>query len=56
MTGPVTCARCGESAAALPIAWTVERERGSTLVYCERCTREHVRSIEGRLDARWWEP
>jgi hypothetical protein len=21
---------------------------------CDRCTRENIRSIEGRLDSAWW--
>ena len=54
MTGPVTCASCGEGAPERPVTWAVEQERGETRAYCERCTRKNVRSIEGRLDARWW--
>jgi len=28
--------------------------RGTTQWICERCTRDNVRSIEGKLDEAWW--
>lgn len=51
---PVTCALCGTSAESMPLTWTTSVERGRTLVYCDRCSREHVRAIEGRLDSEWF--
>ena len=54
----VTCARCGDSAEGLPLTWsTAVQQRGarrSVVRYCERCSRENVRAIEGRLDEQWW--
>ncbi|CAL9444847.1 hypothetical protein SUDANB54_02317 [Streptomyces sp. enrichment culture] len=29
-------------------------ENGVRLHYCERCSRENLRAIEGRLDSQWW--
>jgi hypothetical protein len=50
----VRCAWCGATAAELPVSWTTSLERDGARSYCERCSREHLRSIEGRLDAEWW--
>lgn len=50
----VTCARCGASKQELPLTWTSSVERGRTVYYCAVCSRENLRSIEGRLDAEWW--
>jgi hypothetical protein len=52
--GSVTCAWCGTTAPALPLTWTVSSERGAQKHYCDRCSREHLRSIEGKLDSAWW--
>ncbi|HEY5335924.1 MAG TPA: hypothetical protein VIJ71_07870 [Mycobacteriales bacterium] len=53
----VTCAWCGTVAAeGAPLEWTVqtsERGRGSEHL-CSACTRMNVRSIEARLDSKWW--
>jgi hypothetical protein len=50
----VTCAGCGTGAGSPPITWSVQHgSRGATWL-CERCTRENLRSIEGRLDEAWW--
>lgn len=36
-------------------SWTTEVDpRRGTLLICPDCTREHVRSIEARLDQEWW--
>lgn len=60
-----TCGLCGLVAepaaveedaadAPVPLGWSVQTdERGRTLL-CPRCTRDNVRSIEGRLDPQWW--
>ena len=51
-----SCAYCGRVASdgTLPLTWVTSVERGQTLFYCDRCAREHVRGIEGRLDNEWW--
>ena len=60
MTAPVTCDFCGTPAPAdpssdsLPLTWTTAVENGRRRVFCERCSREHLRAIEGKLDSEWW--
>ncbi|MCO4698069.1 hypothetical protein LRR80_04140 [Streptomyces sp. RO-S4] len=51
---PLVCARCGLRAAAPQPTWTLSVEDGARLHHCERCSRENLRAIEGRLDSRWW--
>ena len=51
---PAVCAWCGTTAAELPLTWTVATEGGRRKAYCDRCSREHLRSIEGKLDSDWW--
>ena len=52
--GPVSCARCGQAATEPPITWSTSVERGRLLYFCDRCSRENVRAIEGKLDSEWW--
>ncbi len=51
-----TCAWCGVTAPSptLPLTWVTSVENDRQLVYCDRCAREHVRAIEGKLDSAWW--
>lgn len=49
-----SCALCGATVEEVPLTWTSSVERGRKLYYCERCSRENVRAIEGRLDAEWF--
>ncbi|HET6151334.1 MAG TPA: hypothetical protein VFE15_00160 [Marmoricola sp.] len=53
---PVTCAFCGVAAteAPPPLTWTSATERGRLQWYCDQCSREHLRAIEGKLDSEWW--
>jgi hypothetical protein len=55
MTTP-SCALCGMPAPTedLPLTWVTSVENGRKLVYCDRCARENVRAIEGKLDSAWW--
>ncbi|MCX3285138.1 hypothetical protein OR263_00120 [Streptomyces sp. NEAU-H22] len=52
------CARCGTSAEGLtdapPLTWTYSVENGARRHFCETCSRDNLRSIEGRLDSDWW--
>jgi len=41
-----------ESAARLTWAFGVEKDR--QVWTCDRCSRENLRSIEGKLDSDWW--
>jgi hypothetical protein len=52
----VTCQLCGAVPPddAVPLTWTSSVERGRTVWYCERCSRENLRAIEGRLDSEWF--
>ena len=51
----VSCARCGRRATVVPATWSWEAGPEGLLRLCDTCTREHLRSIEARLDERWWE-
>ncbi|MFK4143923.1 hypothetical protein [Streptomyces sp. NPDC004065] len=51
----LVCARCGTPAEGPPPpTWTCSVENGARRYFCDRCSREHLRSIEGRLDSAWW--
>lgn len=54
----VTCSWCGQVADPpdeAPVDWVVERSPGAPQrQYCPACAREHVRSIEAKLDAEHW--
>ena len=52
-----TCDLCGreepeESAATL--TWTMSVEGGRRRVYCDDCSRRHLRALEGKLDSEFW--
>ncbi len=52
----VTCDLCGARAEGdtPPLTWATSVEQGRQRVFCDRCSREHIRSIEGKLDSDWW--
>lgn len=52
----VTCDFCGreEPDEAATLTWTTATERGRRRVYCDTCSREHLRAMEGKLDSEWW--
>ncbi len=50
----LSCSWCGATVETLPLTWTTSLERGRQIFYCERCSREHLRSIEGKLDQDFW--
>lgn len=55
--GPRTCDFCGErevDPARAALTWTTATERGRTRTFCPRCSREHVRAMESKLDSEWW--
>lgn len=53
--GPaISCAACGAVAQGPPVTWSSQTGPRGTSWLCERCTRENLRSIEGRLDEAWW--
>jgi hypothetical protein len=50
-----TCDFCGASVEGdPPLTWTTSVERGRKRVFCDRCSREHLRAMEGKLDSEWW--
>lgn len=53
--GVSVCSSCGRTEPGPPpLTWTVDRQGRREAVHCEACSREHVRSIEARLDQEWW--
>ncbi|MFD8571648.1 hypothetical protein [Streptomyces sp. NPDC059639] len=48
------CARCGTTARGTPLTWTYSVEGGVRRHFCEACSRENIRAIEGRLDSDRW--
>jgi hypothetical protein len=53
--GNPVCETCGTAApGAAPLTWSASVEAGRRVWTCERCAREHLRSIEAKLDSAWW--
>ena len=52
----VTCDYCGRVAEghAAALTWSTAVERGRLRRYCEVCSREHLRAMEGKLDSDHW--
>ena len=50
----VSCAQCGITAETLPLTWSTQTSTRDANYLCDRCTRENLRSIEGKLDEAWW--
>lgn len=56
----VVCATCGrvpasaQEAAQARLTWTRGLENARPVWTCDRCSRENLRSIEGKLDSAWW--
>ena len=50
----VTCAFCGATVEEAPLTWTTAMEGGRLVYYCDVCSRENLRSIEGKLDSEYW--
>ncbi|HWI43674.1 MAG TPA: hypothetical protein VNS81_08635 [Nocardioides sp.] len=52
----VTCDFCGRQVEGNdpPLTWTSAVERGRWRWFCEVCSREHLRSMEAKLDSEWW--
>ena len=53
----MTCDFCGTTAPdgeSVPLTWTTAVENGRSRVFCEYCSREHLRAIESKLDSEWW--
>ncbi len=54
----VVCDLCGRSPDTdpdeVPLTWATSVENGEQRVYCDGCARDHLRSIEAKLDSEWW--
>ncbi len=53
---PVTCDFCGATAPGdhPPLTWSSAVENGQQRRYCDRCSRENLRAMEGKLDSDLW--
>jgi hypothetical protein len=51
-----SCDLCGRQEAddAKTLTWTTAVERGRPKTFCDDCSREHLRAMEGKLDSEWW--
>ena len=54
----VRCNLCGARPQgdpdAVPLTWVHSVENGVSVYYCDLCSREHLRSIEAKLDSQHW--
>jgi len=52
----VTCDFCGTTSDTddAPLTWSTAMENGRAKVYCDRCSRENLRAMEGKLDSEFW--
>jgi hypothetical protein len=53
----VTCDFCGRPSPdgdVLPLTWTTATENGRQRRFCDVCSREHLRAMEGKLDSEYW--
>jgi hypothetical protein len=49
------CSLCGREAdESQTLTWSTSVENGRRLLHCDACQREHLRSIEAKLDSEWW--
>lgn len=53
---PRTCAWCGRQETDLvrSLTWTTAIENGRPRTFCDTCSREHLRAMEGKLDSEHW--
>ena len=50
----VTCSVCGTTEDELPVTWSMQVSERGQMWLCDRCARDNIRSIEGKLDEAWW--
>ena len=55
----LVCSVCGavpspSEQPAARLTWSLGTDAGRTTWTCDRCSRENLRSIEGKLDPAWW--
>ena len=49
-----TCGRVPDDDSDARLTWVLGIENGQRVWTCDRCSRENLRSIEGKLDSPWW--
>ena len=49
-----TCGRVPDDETVARLNWVLGVENGRKVWTCDRCSRENLRSIEGKLDSVWW--
>ena len=54
MSDAATCSVCGTVVDERPATWSLQVSARGQMWVCDRCTRENIRSIEGKLDEAWW--
>lgn len=52
----VTCSFCGTTAPGddPPLTWSTAVENGQPRLFCDTCSRTHLRAMESKLDSEWW--
>src|SRR6187200_468379 len=55
-TAMKTCDFCGrqETDETKTLTWSTAVENGRSKTYCDQCSREHLRAMEGKLDSEYW--
>jgi hypothetical protein len=58
-SAPLVCSTCGRRPepgheATARLTWSRDSSGAAPAWTCDRCSREHLRSIEGKLDPDWW--
>jgi hypothetical protein len=54
MSEAATCSVCGTVVEERPATWSLQVSERAQMWLCDRCTRDNLRSIEGKLDEAWW--
>jgi hypothetical protein len=51
-----TCDFCGRTAeyGSTTLTWTTAVEHDQRRTYCDVCSRQHLREMEGKLDSEYW--
>ena len=54
--GVLTCDFCGRTAeeGSETLTWSTAVENGRHRTYCDACSRQHLRAMEGKLDSEYW--
>ena len=50
----ITCGLVPADDSEARLIWVLGVENGRKVWTCDRCSRENLRSIEGKLDSTWW--